>query len=158
MERAGVKPPEYVSYVRQHGPKLENDEWGQALPLSEMEQFDLDRLVAVLTEPLSRLRDLVVSGHVNTDEVLAVKDVYPDVYQAVVDACVRDMIEAGPPFERWAQLTLGVLFLKPAPEMYAEAQQPEQQQGGAPGPTGLPGAIATPSDRREPAIRELTRR
>jgi hypothetical protein len=166
---SGGKVPKYVSYVRSNGPRLTTDEWGFPLPLSVVDQDDLDRLVAVLSTPLVRLRDLVVSGYLNADEVAAVKDVYPEAYTAVTDACIRDMVFSKPPFELWAQNVLGVLFQKPANIAYSDSQNPSQGQGppqpgaapppppSGPGITGLPNSIATPSDRRDPAVRELTR-
>lgn len=157
-QRTGKVPP-FVTYVRQNGPKLTMDEWGQALPLSMTEQSDLDRLVAVLMDPVSRFRDLLTSGLLNDDEVQAVAAVYPRIYAAVVNAAIQDMIDAQPPFALWAQSVLGILFQKPATEMYASTVNatdafgnPKQQSGGA----GLapPDATPTPTDRRDTAIRQ----
>jgi hypothetical protein len=153
-----------INYLRQHGPKQTFDEWGQPLPLSSVAQYDLDRLVAVMKDPIIRTRDLMFSGLLNSDEVAAVKAVHPEVYAQLRDAAFVDMMQTKPPFEVWAVGVLGILFQKPAPQMYADAQQApddSQQPGaamGGPGPTGLPGAMPTQSDRRETAVREQARR
>lgn len=156
------KVPEYVTYVRQNGPKLQVDEWGQALPLSPQEQYDLDRLVAVLMEPVTRTRDLLVSGILNDDEVTAVATVYPAAYAAIVKAALSDMIQAQPPFALWAQSVLGILFRKPATEMYASTINATDAIGNPKGPAGhapgaLPDSIPTPQDRRDTAVRQQGR-
>lgn len=157
--------PSYATYVRENGPKLQVDEWAQALPLSPQEQNDLDRLVAVLMEPVTRTRDLLVSGLLNDDEVTAVATVYPQAYAAVVNAAVSDMIQAQPPFELWAQSVLGILFRKPATEMYQSTVNatdaignPKGNGGGNPAALATPDTIPTPSDRRDTAVRQNARR
>ena len=149
-----------VAYILKSGPRQTFDEWGQPLPLSSVGQYDLDRLVAVLKEPITRTRDLMMSGLLNPDEVAAVKAVHKDVYDMVSQAAVRDMLETKPPYQIWAQGVLDVLFQKPATAMYAEANQadpsaPDQSKGS---PTlGMPNAMPTPTDRRETAVREQAR-
>jgi len=164
LEQKTGKVPAFVTYVRQNGPKLTFDEWGQALPLSPMEQSDLDRLVAVLMDPVTRFRDLLTCGRLNDDEVQAVSAVYPEVYAAVVNAAVKDMIVAQPPFALWAQSVLGILFQKPATEMYAstinatdEIGRPKENRA-SPGLASPPDAIPTPQDRRDTAIRQQARK
>lgn len=150
-----------VAYILKNGPQQTFDEWGQPLPLSSVGQYDLDRLVAVLKNPITRIRDLMLSGLLNSDEVASVKAVHPDIYDMVTQAAVRDMLETKPPFQIWAQGVLDILFQKPATQMYAEANQadptkPDQPQGS---PTlGMPNALPTPTDRRETAVREQARR
>lgn len=149
-----------MAYLRQHGPKQTSDQWGQPLPLSSVAQYDLDRLVAVLADPLLRTRDLMLSGILNSDEVAAVKAVHPQVYAEITGAAFNDMMQTKPPWENWAVGVLGVLFQKPATQMYTEAQQaPDdaQQQAAATG-AGPTAPLATPSDRRETAVREQARR
>jgi len=159
----GGQMPAYATYVRENGPKLQVDEWGQVLPLSPQEQSDLDRLVAVMMEPVTRTKDLLVSGLLNDDEVAAVASVYPAAYAAIVNAAVSDMIQAQPPFQLWAQSVLGILFRKPATEMYASTVNatdaignPKPHGGGA--GIALPDATPTPQDRRDTAIRQQARR
>lgn len=157
-EETGATLPKYIGYVRKHGPAMQVDEWGIPLPLSAMEQDLLNRLVAILTDPVERTKELLLSGLLNPDEVDAIKSVYPEIYSRFVDAAVLDMTETKPPFQLWAQTILGILFKKPANLMYAEEQQQQQQQQGAPSansPQGGSGVnLPTQVDRREIAVRQ----
>src|SRR6185295_7731113 len=110
--KARGEPVPHIEYIKQFGPKVKTDEWGDPLPLSSVAQYDLDRLVAIMLDPLDRARDLLMSGMLNPDEVTALKAVYPTVWAALVDASYQDMIETKPPWKTWAQNVLGVLFQK----------------------------------------------
>jgi hypothetical protein len=71
------------------------------------------------------------------------------------------MIETKPPYQIWAQGVLGILFQKPATQFYAEANQADPtQDANSPqnAAMGMPGALPTPTDRREQAVREQARR
>lgn len=151
IETTGQEP-KYVTYVREHGPKVTMDEWGRAMPLAPIEQFDLDRLVNILTDPMNVTLGLVFSGQINPDEVKAVKAVYPEVYKQITQACLSDMLYAKPPFETWAVNTLGVLFQKPAAKLYEESQPQESKSGGA--VKLVPGSMPTPNDKRELEVRQ----
>lgn len=158
------KTSKTINFLRTKGPKQSSDEWGQPLPLSSVAQYDLDRLVAISRDPSLRTRDLMLSGLLNSDEVAILKAVHPEIYAQIRDAAFVDMMQTKPPYEVWAVGVLGILFQKPATQMYTDAQQaPDDQQQqqaatGGPGPTGLPGAMPTQSDRRETAVREQARR
>lgn len=144
--------PKYMAYVREHGPKLTFDDWGRPMPLSPIEQFDLDRLVNILTDPLNVTLELVFSGLINPDEVEAVKAVHPEVHAVVVQACYSDRLHADVPIEPWAESTLSVLFEAPAATFYPSEDKKENGNPG--GKTRLsPGTIPTPNDRRELGVR-----
>ena len=151
------EPVPHIEYIKQFGPKISTDEWGQPLPLSSVAQYDLDRLVAIMLDPLDRARELLLSGMLNPDEVTALKAVYPTVWVALVDAAYSDMIETKPPWKTWAQNVLGVLFQKPATEAYQSHENPAKPAQGGGGGAGVPGSLPTPSDRMETAVREQAR-
>ncbi len=148
MAMVGPLPAE-VTTILDLAPVAQFDRWGGPLPLSEAEQFRLDRLAAVIASPYDRTRKLLLSGELAPDEVEAVRGARPAVYAVLSEQATREMLETTPPFMPWADNALGVLFQRPAPEVYAEAQQPKQQ-GGKGGRT----PPSTPAERREIAIRE----
>jgi len=156
MKARGEAVP-HIEYIKQFGPKIKTDEWGNPLPLSSVAQYDLDRLVAIMLDPLDRARDLLMSGMLNPDEVTALRAVYPTVWAALVDASYQDMIETKPPWKTWAQNVLGVLFQKPATEAYQSHENPAKPAPGGGGGPSVPGSLPTPSDRMETAVREQAR-
>jgi hypothetical protein len=156
MSKRG-EPVPHIEYIKQFGPKIQTDEWGAPLPLSSVAQYDLDRLVAIMMDPLARARGLLLAGRLNPDEVTALKAVYPTVHAALVDACVMDMMQTKPPYQVWAQTVLGVLFQKPATQVYASSTEPGPSSPKQGGPVGMPGALPTPTDRMDPAVREQAR-
>lgn len=151
LEAAGHPDPA-LAYVREHGPTIELDAWGQALPLSDGDQDLVNSLAWVLHAPAQRTLDLLHSGTLDDDDVSAVQAVYPEAYKAISDEALRDLIKAGPPIEPWAECVLSVLFQQPIEAVYSGQQQdekPKDQQGNPkPAQTG-----ATQADRRDPSVR-----
>ena len=150
VDASGEDLPPSADYLRDFGPRTAYDKWGQPLPLSSMEQDRLDRITAVLIEPMVRGTALLHSGQLIPSEVAAIKTVHPEVWADMVEAAVLDMGKARPPFSAWAEAVLSVLFEKPASDMYGppESEEAVKARGGA--VAKQPG---TPADRRELAVR-----
>lgn len=152
LEARGALTPA-VSYLAEKAPVLETDKWGQDLPLSPADQDRLDRIFAVVAEPLARGRALLVSGLLAPDEVDALMAVHPDVWQALTQQAFGEMARTPPPYPGWAEATLSVLFGIPADQVFTQGAPP------APKPRdskidGGPATSGTPADRRESAVRE----
>lgn len=150
--RFGIQTPAQ-SYLAIKAPAQPMDEWGQPLPISSMDQDFLDRVFAVLADPMGRGRALLHSGRLCPDEVEPIAVVYPEIYEVMLELAQADMLDHPPPYPAWAQATLGVLFQKPASAVYtSEGEQPTGSlpQGQIKTPEG------TPADRRELAVRGAT--
>jgi hypothetical protein len=142
-----------AAYLHELAPVLEVDKWGEPLPLSPSDQNALDRVFAVLSEPYARGKALLTSGLLAPDEVDALIDVYPDIWQRLCKEAADDMARTPPPYVGWAEDTLSVLFKMPPERVFAEGPPP------APMPKtesleAKVGTTATPADRRETAVRE----
>jgi hypothetical protein len=140
------------AFLALKAPPIALDNWGQALPLSAMEQDYLDRIFAVLANPRGRVTALLHSGRLCPDEVEPIATVFPAVWEAIVEDAQRDMIDSGgPPFPAWVEATLTVLFQKPAAAVYNPT--PEKPMGSPPKKQIKP-PEGTQADRRELAVRE----
>lgn len=142
-------PPDIATLI-ELSPALQVDKWGQPLPLAQSEQFRLNRVAAVIADPYDRTRALLLSGELAPDEVDAVRKGRPAVYALLSQEATRELMATPPPILPWADVALGTLFQRPAPEVYAEKQQPQQQGGQSMG-RKPPSTVA---ERREIGIRE----
>lgn len=151
LEASGHPDPA-MAYIRQHAAPIELDAWGNPLPLSDGQQDAVDGMVWLLGAPLQRLTDLVRSGTVGEDDVLAVQSVFPEAHKAIIDSTTLELIQAGPPIEPWAECALSVLFQQPIEAVYSGQQQGDRGQGeqGKSKPTN---DGATQADRRDPSLR-----
>lgn len=147
-EVANPLPPDIAALI-ELAPALEVDKWGQPLPLAQSEQFRLNRVAAVIADPYDRTRALLLSGELAPDEVDAVRKGRPAVYALLREEATRELMATPPPILPWADVALGTLFQRPAPEVYAEKQA--AQPGGGPAGRKPPSTVA---ERREVAIRE----
>lgn len=150
LEARGAATP-VVAYLAKVAPVLEVDKWGQPLPLSPSAQDRLDRVFAVLAEPVVRGRALVTSGLLAPDEVDALVAVFPEVWSALCSEAFHEMARNPPPYAAWVEATLGVLFQMPADQVFTGGAPP-QPKGKA--IDGGPATSGTPADRRESAVRE----
>lgn len=141
------------AYLSQMAPVQEQDKWGQPLPLSPSDQDALDRVFAVLSEPYARGKALVTSGLLSPDEVDALIDVFPDVWQRLCKETFDDMARTPPPYPSWVEGTLDVLFGIPAEQVFTQGPPPAPEPKGQ-GLDAKPATSGTPADRREPAVRE----
>lgn len=155
LEASG-RPDPALAYIRQHAAAVPLDAWGNPLPLSDGNQDTVDRLAWLLTAPLQRMEDLLKSGTLIDEDVDAVKDVFPQAYQHLVNVTTSELVQVGPPIESWAECTLAVLFQQPIETVYqggspdGKSQEQQQQQGKQkPSPDG-----ATQADRRDPSVRD----
>ena len=150
-EQHGVAPPSAL-YIRDYGPRPAYDRWGAPLPLSPSEQARLDRITAILIEPIARGLALLHSGQLTPTEVAALKAVHPDIWADMVADTMADMVQAKPPFPAWVIATLSTLFEKPAAAVFMgepiEEPRPNPRAGAMIRPEG------TPADRRELAVRD----
>lgn len=127
-------------YLKANLPKQSFDRWGQPLPLSTVMQERMDRMVAVIVNPMERGRQLLLSGTLDTLETNALKDGCPEAYAALQIQALKEMADAGPPIADWAEKTLSVFFGRDAAMVYAQDQedgQPDSQKrfaGKAPPP------------------------
>lgn len=152
QEAEGAPTSPAIAYVRANGPKLQQDKWGELLPLSTPEQDRLDRMVAVLSHPLERGLALVLSGTLDPGECEALRTVHADAYGLLVQHARADMAQTQPPFAVWAEQTLTVLFGKPVAKVYGDEVAPKKAPPSGPKGTGPTGA--TQADRREVAVRQ----
>lgn len=150
------------AYLRLMAPTVKLDKWGMPLPLSDVDQDRIDRLVAVLDDPWTRARSLLRAGMLLAEETDAVKTAFPEVYTALAGQVLRDLMESPPPFREWAETTIGVLLgLPPAELLKSAGPTPEQQAESAAtsqAPGKLPGAQGTAADRRDMGVRSEQRR
>lgn len=137
------------TYLAVKAPPVPMDQWGLPLPISPLQQDYLDRVFAVLADPM-RARALLHSGQLLPDEVEPIATVFPEVYASLIEEATDDMIDAKPPFPAWAEGVLGILFQRPAASVYNPAGE---AQGKPPGGK-LDAQSGTPADRRELAVRE----
>jgi hypothetical protein len=145
----GIETPA-MAYLWAKAPRQELDQWGEPLPLSPMQQDQLDRIFAVLAGPLERGTALLHSGQLIDDEVDAIMTVYPDVYLIMLERAQDDMFKNPPPYPAWAEAQLGVLFRKPASTVYAAPEKPIGEPSGG----TLKAPEGTQADRRELSLRE----
>lgn len=134
-------------YLDQFAPVPPLDSWSLPLPLSDTDQDKVDRLCAVLFDPIQRGRALLTSGTLDTDECSALRQGTPAAWQTLRDQAVKEMVEAGPPLPQWSDGVLGILFGRDACLVYGQATS---KQPPPPGPTsnyqGRP-PNPTPADR-----------
>jgi hypothetical protein len=165
QEALGLATPA-SGYLRLMCPKMQLDKWGIPLPLSDVDQDRVDRLFAVLVQPLERLRVLLHCGMLMDEENDAVKTAFPEVYTVIVEETLREMMQSAPPYREWAETTIGVLFgMPPAQLLQTAGPSPEQQsaQASAPKTTRpasdrMPGTQGTAADRRDIGVRAEQRR
>src|SRR4051812_19041633 len=69
------------AYLLKHLPKEEFDRWMQPLPLSVVQQDRLNRMMAVMMDPINRGRALLLSGTLDTLECEALHDAIPQAYE-----------------------------------------------------------------------------
>jgi hypothetical protein len=147
--RMGIASPA-MAFLWVKAPVQAFDQWGQPLPLSPMQQDGLDRMFAIIADPVGRGEALLHSGQLADDEVQALVMVYPDVYAAMVDEASREMLATPLPYPAWVEAQLGVLFQKPASAVYSK-QESAPKAPPANGTLGL--TEGTQADRRELAVR-----
>lgn len=152
LEAQGIVTPA-LTYLRETGPQLETDKWGQPLPLSAADQDRLDRIFAVLADPMTRGRALIVSGLLAPDEVDALITVHPDVWTALSAQAFEEMGTTPPPYRAWAEATLNVLFLQDAAQVFTSGAPPALPKQAGNVSVG-PDSLGTPADRRETSVRE----
>lgn len=151
--RRGTATPA-EAYLAIKAPPIQSDEWGQPLPLCAMDQDYIDRVFAILMNPMGRGEALLHSGRLCPDEVEPIAVVYFEVWQVLVERATQDMFDSGgPPFPAWAETQLGVLFQKPASAVYNPSPANEPTAGTPPHKKVKP-PEATQADRRELAVRE----
>lgn len=150
IEQSGGDVPAFT-YLRNIGPKVQPDKWGQPLPLSAPDQARLDRLFALLASPADRAPALVLSGTLDPGETEALRQVFPDIYVRMVQQARIDMATTPPPYAAWAESTLGILFGMQASKVYNDAPPPPASNGKSKDdePSG-----ATAADRREVSVRQ----
>jgi hypothetical protein len=151
-ESMGIVQPGTI-YIREHAPRPGVDRWGELLPLSAVEQDRLDRMTAVLRDPLYRTKALLRSGTLSPDEVDAIATAFPEIYAELYDQTIADMIAAKPPFPSWAEGVLAVFFMRPAADVYPAAPPPPS----AGQPSQVAPLVPTQAERREIAVREQRR-
>lgn len=152
-EKVGPSSPA-LTYFRDHAPKLPTDMWGLPLPLSQVDQDRANRLWAILVSPYHRGRALMRAGAILTDEAAAIHEVYPDVWLMLDDELRTAMVTGKPPFPAWAEALIGVWFALPPKVAFAQAQEKAKGGGGQKSSKAGEGALPTPADRRELAVRE----
>lgn len=150
------------AYLRLTLPIIKLDKWGAPLPLSDVDQDRVDRLCAIMEDPWGRARALLRAGMLLAEEVDAVKVAFPEVFTALVEQTLRDMMDSAPPYREWAETTIGVLLgLPPAELLRSAGPTPEQQSASAAtsrAPGKLPGSQGTAADRRDMGVRSEQRR
>jgi hypothetical protein len=147
--RLGLMTPA-AEYLWMKAPRAALDQWGDELPLSAMQQDQLDRMFAILAGPMERGTALLHSGQLIDDEVDAIEAVFPGVYVLLVEAAKDDLFKSGPPLPAWAEAQLGILFRKPASAVYSPTptEKPPSFNAAPKSPEG------TQADRRELSVRE----
>lgn len=141
-------------YLWDAAPSIQDnlDAWGEPVPLDELEQSDLDRLVAILAAPYPRGRALLHAGQLAPDEVDALVAVFPDIYAVLVTEATNDMLDAPPPYPDWSEEVLGVLFQQPPAEVYTGAQKEGDVMKGQP-KGKIDTELPTQAERRDVAVR-----
>lgn len=142
------------AYLDAAAPVPAMDRWGMPLPLSPSDQDRLDRMCAVLWNPLRRGRALLTSGSLDTDECSALRNGTPEAYEQLRYQAEQEMLAAGPPLPTWSDGVLGILFGRDVGVVYDTAKQDKQapQQSGS-SYAGKP-PNPTPADRAsDPALR-----
>lgn len=164
QEAAGQATPA-SAYLRLMCPPVSYDKWGEPLPLSDDQQDRVDRLFAVLAEPLERTHKLLRSGLLMAEEVDAVKTAFPEVYTVAVEKTLRELMASAPPYREWAETAIGVLFGMPPAQLLQSAEAPEKQMAAAESkakpktktPGNTPDMSGTAADRREISVRKELR-
>lgn len=150
-----------LAYLKLMVPPTQYDKWGAPLPISDVEQDRVDRLFAVLVEPMERTRALVRSGLLLEMESDAVKATFPEIYTVLVKEVLKDLTDAAPPYREWAETTVGVLFGMPPAQLLQSAEAPEKQMAKAEAkskkPTPTPDMSGTAADRRDISVRKELR-
>ncbi len=153
-ESKGISSVE-MEFLRANAPRQSVDKWGDPLPLSAVDQDRLDRTFALLVSPLERGRALLVSGELIPQDVSALRMTNPDVLLALQQHAEMEMASNGPPYAAWAEASLSYLFERPAAVALAAPDQPAPGKGGGKQPG--PGALPTPVDRLDPAVRQQSK-
>lgn len=143
-----------LQYFRAHAPHVPVDMWGLPLPLSRVDQDRANRLWALLASPLHRGRALIRSGVILRDEAALIHEVYPDLWLMLSDELDAAMVSGRPPFPVWAEALIGTWYGLPPKVAFAQAQGGKAPRGGSKTATAGHGAMPTPADRRELALRE----
>lgn len=138
-EMIGAPSSPAIKYLATNLPERPTDRWGAELPLSAVEQEKLDRIAAVMFDP-GRGKQLLASARLDAIEVDALKNGQPGWYEALCLAARADMIQGKPPFPRWAENVLGVLFGRDAALVYGaetDVEKPSRSKfdGEPPSPT-----------------------
>ena len=149
----GTPVPPEMQTLLDAAPPLRLDRWGMPLPLDLPAQYRLDRVAAILADPINRGRSLIRSGQIGPDETAAMLAGRPADYMVLKREVLRDVIVAGPPLPQWVEATLAIFFQRPASQLLAmpQPEAPPKPSGG-PGPREVP--FGTPAERREQAVRE----
>jgi len=143
------------AYLDANAPVPAMDRWGVPLPLSPGDQDRLDRMCAVLWNPLRRGRALLTSGSLDTGECSALRQGTPEAYEQLRYQAEQEMLAAGPPLPTWADGVLGILFGRDTGAVFSDSSKPEQKQPrqGGSNYQGKP-PNPTPADRAsDPALR-----
>lgn len=164
-EAKGLGTPA-TAYLRLMCPTIKLDKWGMPLPLSDVDQDRVDRLFAVLRDPLTRTKVLLHCGMLIAEEVDAVRVAYPEVFTALVESTLSDMMNSAPPYREWAETVVGVLFGMPPAELLQNAEPTIENAAAAqaaPKPSRSsvnrqPGREGTAADRRDIGVRAEQRR
>lgn len=147
--------PRPLAVLVASAPEMRVDRWGVPLPLTAPQQCRLDRIDAILADPIGRPRALLRAGQLGPDEVGALMAGRPTEYQALLADVEHDMIVAGPPLAGWMESQLAILFQRPSAQILSTPLPEDGPQQGAGRPRGARTApFGTPSDRREVAVRQ----
>jgi hypothetical protein len=141
-------------YLDANAPVPPIDRWGMPLPLSKTDQDRLDRMSAILWNPVHRGRALLTSGSLDTGEVTALRTACPEAYDQLRYQAEQEMLQAGPPLPVWSDGVLGVLFGRPVGTVYSDATKDKPAPQG--NPSNYPGKppAPTPADKSsDPALR-----
>jgi hypothetical protein len=134
-------------------PPLRLDRWGMPLPFDAPAQYRIDRVAAILADPINRGRSLIRAGQLGPDETAAMLAGRQADYMVLKREVLRDVIVAGPPLPQWVEAQLAIFFQRPASQLLELPQQPEAPKAsGGKGPREVP--FGTPAERREQAVRE----
>lgn len=133
-------------------PPLRLDRWGEPLPFSDPEQFRIDRVGAILADPINRGRSLIRSSSMGPDEVQAMATGRPEDYRFLKQEVLRDVLVAGPPLPLWVESQLAIFYQRPVSQVLT-TEEPEAPKP-SPGKSGGEVPFGTPAERREQAVRE----
>ncbi len=149
----GGQLPPAMAYLKANMPPQIFDRWGQPLPLGVDKQERLDRLVAILAQPLERGRALLLSGTLDTIEADALRQGWPAVYEHLKEQAIAEMAEAGPPLPVWSEGVLGILFGRDAALVYVDGTADALKPGDTKSFNGK-APLPTPADQSsEPDLR-----